>query len=343
MKIIFILKLRTYHKTDVKSYGLINSANQVAHYLESIGHNCKVVQIIDANSIDRELFEFKPDLVIIEALWVPTFKLKELIEIPRYNKINWIVRVHSDAGFLNAETLALTYVNEYINLMKSNLFISCNNNEFNKYLSSVLNYEFLYLPNIITIKDEHKHEHKHEQHHIDIACFGALRILKNQLFQAICSISAADKLHKKLKFHITADVKTQENYTNTNSVLKNLEELFKNSNHELIIHPWMENHEFHNLIKKMDLGLQISYSESFNIVTADFVNHGIPIIVSDAIDWMPFIMKVSTVDYDKVIDKIIYIYHHRNSVFMNSWCKRNLKHYNETAQHKWNIIEKFPN
>ena len=45
MKILFVLKERFYSKNN--SYGLINSSKQVADYLESIGNECKVVQVID--------------------------------------------------------------------------------------------------------------------------------------------------------------------------------------------------------------------------------------------------------------------------------------------------------
>jgi hypothetical protein len=37
----------------------------------------------------------------------------------------------------------------------------------------------------------------------------------------------------------------------------------------------------------MDLLLQPSFTESFNVVTADGVHQGVPSVVSDAIDWAP--------------------------------------------------------
>ena len=69
MKILFILKDRFYNQSK-NSYGLINSSRQVAEFLETIGYECKVVQVVDYNAIDKELFQYKPDVVIIEALWV---------------------------------------------------------------------------------------------------------------------------------------------------------------------------------------------------------------------------------------------------------------------------------
>ena len=339
MKILFILKDRFYNKSHSKSYGLINSSKQVAAYLESIGNECKIVQVVDGNDIDREVYEYKPNMVIIEALWVTGHKMKELVEIQRYRHIKWVVRVHSDIGFLSAETFGLKYINDYINLKKENLFVSSNNLEFNHYLSETLQYPFVYLPNIIEIKFRKPHEEY--KNYIDVGCFGSLRILKNQCYQAMCAMSAADKLGKILKFHVTVDVDIDHKDI-LNPVLKNLEELFENSPHELVKHYWLENNEFHGLIRKMDIGLQISYTESFNIVSADFVNEGVPIVVSEAIKWMPFFMKTSTVKYHETIKKIVQIYKWRKCNLLKKWSRRNLIIYNENAKLDWTkFVDKF--
>jgi hypothetical protein len=336
MRILFILKERFYANTTKtnKSYGLMNSARQVAEYLETLGHECKLAQVIDGNFIDKEVYHFKPDVVIIEALWVTGDKLKELIELKRYKNIKWIVRVHSDIGFLAAETMALKYVDDYIEMKKENLFISMNNYTFNEHIGQALQHEFVYLPNIITIKD-YKIKKQKIKNHIDIACFGSLRILKNQCYQALCAMEMANRLNKKLKFHVTVDIGMDDTTSNRYPVLKNLEEMFRNSRHELVKHAWLENQDFHHLVKEMDIGMQVSYTESFNIVAADFVNHNIPIVVSDAVKWMPFIFKTSTVDYEKTIRKLLFMYKHRNSKFLIKWAKFRLELYNETAKTHW--------
>jgi len=333
MRILFVLKDRFYNKTHSKSYGLINSSIQVAKYLESIGCTCKVVQVIDANYIDKEVFEFKPDVVIIEALWVSGDKMKELIEIKRYKNIKWVVRVHSDIGFLSAETFGIKYIQDYIDLGKENLFVSCNYYEFNDHLSKTLFYPFVYLPNIIDIKFYHKK--KEYSSYMDVGCFGSLRILKNQCYQAMCAIDAANKLGKRLRFHITVDVNIDNKNEVLNPILKNLEELFKNSPHELVKHFWLEQDDFHYLIKRMDIGLQLSYTESFNIVSADFVNGGVPIVVSDSIRWMPWFLKTSTVKYDQTIRKIKRIYKWRYWKLLTWWSRRNLIVYNQDAKLEW--------
>lgn len=338
MKILFVLKNRTYNKEYATSFGLMNSALQVSKYLNHKGHESKVVSVIDYNFIDREVHSYKPDIVIIEALWVSSKKMKELIELKRYKNINWVVRIHSDIGFLSAETNALTYVNEYVSLKKDNLFVSINNKEFCKNLSDIYGENFIYLPNIIDIHNEHK-KHRDNYLTVNIGCFGALRLLKNQLFQAMCAMKFADSINKTLFYHINCNV----NPDKENSILKNLTALFdKNaSGHKLVVHNWLDNEDFHQLVRSMDLGLQLSYTESFNITAADFVMNDTPIIVSEAISWLPWFNKTSTTNYKNVLNKLKWIYRFRNSKLMAFLNKRNLKKYNKEAKEVWKDYIKY--
>jgi hypothetical protein len=327
-RVLFILKERHYSQAKT-SYGLINSATLVADYLTRQGYECKVVEVIDANFIDKEIHLFKPNIVIIEALWVPTYKLKELMELKRHHHIKWVIRVHSDIGFLSVETQGVRFLNEYIELHKKDLTIALNNYQFVESLSSALNYKFTYLPNIVTIQkpeDDFLEEHRH----IDIGCFGAMRILKNQCFQALCSMWAASYMDKKLFFHITPNLGIAND-----PVLANLIELFKNSKHHLVIHDWLPNDEFQQLVKRMDIGLQLSFTESFNIVSADFINNNRLVIVSDAIDWLFPLVTTSTTDYIGAIKKIIYAYKHRNSRLLKGRERTHLLEYNNGAEKIW--------
>lgn len=346
-KILFILKERFYQNDiHVNSYGLINSSKHLARYIEELKCETKVVTVIDSNGIDKVVNDFKPDIVVIEALWVTAIKLKELIEIKKYRNIEWIVRIHSDIGFLGVETFALKYVNDYINLHKHNLILAPNNRRFTEYLSNAMQYKFTYLPNVIDIAFIKKPELENS-HVINIASFGALRILKNQLFQAICAIKAADILGKTLHFHIMVNTKdyspTLKNTNTLNPVLVNFEQLFAaNSKHSLVKHHWMENDDFQKLVQKMDLGLQLSFTESFNIVAADFINNDTPILVSDVIDWMPCSLKTSTTEYDEVSQKIVKLYKNRNSYMIKRRMRASLIKYDVAAKIVWiDFIHKY--
>lgn len=341
-KIMFILKDRIYNSVYADSYGLSNSAKQVAHYLSDENYDTKLVSVVDANGIDKELYTYQPDVVIIEALWVPTYKLKELVSMPRYSKIKWIIRIHSEIGFLAAETNALKYVNEYLTIKKTNpnVHLSFNSKKINDELNQIYkSNSFIYLPNVIwstSLSKYHITLHNHNPDVISIGCFGALRLMKNQVFQAMCAIKMANDLGKTLHFHINNQV---TNLETINPILNNLRELFKDTTHQLIEHRWMNHDNFMSMIhNKIDIGMQLSFTESFNIVTADFIAAGVPILVSDAIDWA-CTLKASTTNYEAAVYKLKLMYWISKHPILtkivlrlNAW---SLSRYNRKAKERW--------
>ena len=329
-KILFILKEKQYSMSLV-SYGLMNSAIPVAEYMRAIGFDCKIVQVVDANSIDHEVYEYQPNIVIIEAVWVEDTKMCELLNIKHYSHIKWIVRVHSNMGFLASEPHSIKVLRDYMPFAGHRFIISFNNKEFRDTISNAWRQEFVYLPNIVNIIEKEVYNTE-EKNHIHIGCFGALRLMKNQCFQAICAMRAANELGKKLYFHITPHFWGDNN----DPILNALRYIFQGTRHELMVHNWMPLHNFFTLVRQMDFGMQLSYTESFNIIAADFVNCNKLIIVSDAISWMTASMRVSATDYEAVVDKIIHTYKHRNSVIIKSQQKKSLMKYNRGAEEVWN-------
>ena len=108
---------------------------------------------------------------------------------------------------------------------------------------------------------------------------------QNQLMQAFAALTYANKVNKKLRYYI--NVGRVEGYQ-AKSILKNIRDLFaKFPEHQLVEVGWLEHKDFIQLVRQMDLGLQLSYSETFNIVTADFVSNYIPVVVGAEIDWIP--------------------------------------------------------
>jgi len=127
-RILFILKLRhTYGEYSgvLKSSGLLNSATFVADALAKAGYITKVVQVVDNNSIDKEITAFKPTLAILEALWVVPSKLDVLKKL--HPKVTWIVRLHSKMPFLANEGIAMHWINDYIR--KPKVYLAVNSTE----------------------------------------------------------------------------------------------------------------------------------------------------------------------------------------------------------------------
>lgn len=316
------------------SFGLSNSATFVANRLNQEGHIAKVVMVHDNSDIDREVTDFAPDVIIVEALWVVPNKFNELLKIHRYPR--WVVRVHSKAPFLAMEGVAMDWLREYVDIgeVYGNLRISTNNLQFNDELELVQpRFHPIYLPNIYqpTILPFRNHRVDDKQRPLDIGCFGAIRPFKNQLAQAMAAIMFGNAHGRKINFHINATRQEQQGY----NVYKNLVGLFKGTEHALMEHDWYGHHEFAtHLVGQMDLGMQVSFSESFNIVTADFVNAGVPILVSDDVHWMPAFSRCNPNSSFEMSKKLYRLFITRNAVMENA-DRRALHHYNEEATKSW--------
>jgi hypothetical protein len=83
----------------------------------------------------------------------------------------------------------------------------------------------------------------------------------------------------------------------------------------------------------MDVGMQVSFSETFNIVTADFVSCNIPIVVSTDIRWMPDRSQSNPTSVEDIVDKLDKI---RKFSSYSTWSNsKALKSYNKMAAHAW--------
>jgi hypothetical protein len=316
MKKTKILILLKKHNESAGAFtskaGLSNSASFLKKILEkNINVVCDLKLCVDANCINKEISLFRPDICILEAIWVPPYKLKELVAL--WPKVSFVVRVHSKIPFLANEGIAIDWIKEYSQI--ENVIISFNNEDTNNDFNSI-GINSVYLPNLYPLIRNFSYTEyffkslkerfcklfgcSKNKTIINIGCFGAIRPLKNQMAQAIAAISYADKNDKILHFHINGTRIEQRGET----VIKNIRELFKNTRHKLVEHKWMEHHDFLKVIKTMDVGLQVSYTESFNIVTADFVHTEIPIIVGYDTDWMYNGSKASANNIPMITSKI---------------------------------------
>lgn len=335
IKVLFICKNRT---TYGSSYGLINSSNFIATFLNKIGISAKVVIAADGNSVDRLVTENDPDYVIIEALWLTPQKLNEILSIPRHQKRMWVIRVHSRLSFLANEGIAFSWLLGYRNLNFSNLIIAPNTRELAEDMDDVFEMNSVYLPNIYLPRDYGINRfHKREKGYIDIGCFGAIRPMKNHLTQAIGAIKFANDLDLSLRFHIN----NNRNEQNGDQVLKNLIYLFEGQkNHKLVGHSWLPHHDFIKLVVKMDMGMQVSFSETFNVVAADFAINNVPIIGSTQIKWMPSMFQVVDVNSTESITKTLHFAWGTIGYFLKWLNKSYLKASNNKAEYAWrNFIQ----
>lgn len=319
---LFICKDRNQGYADGK-YGLWNSASFVISELRKYGVDAKLISVTDSNGIDREIHKYKPKNVVLEALWVPPYKIKELTRL--HKDVTFICRIHSKATFLANEGIAFEWINAY---SEESVVLSCNHEEFNTDLRR-LGYYSLYLPNIYDFKESFR-KSKEESSILDIGCFGSLRPMKNHLNQAISAIQFAESINLPLRFHINGTRSEQ----NGQNVLKNLRALFTGRPYAVLVeYGWLPHQDFLKLMSSMDISMQVSLSESFNIVTADAISQNVPVVTSNEISFSCWPFKSEPTETRSIVNALYNAYNYgRVGAFFN---KMKLKKYNKKAVKEW--------
>ena len=300
-RVLFVLKHREVPDRDeyacsYLSSGLHNSAGFVVDMLNRSGVEAKVVHVRDNNYIAREVHKFKPTHVVIEALWVVPEKFDVLT--PIFPDVKWIIRIHSEVAFLAQEGIAMDWINRYVQY--ENVYVASNSEETTRDLrhmvTSIREDKTLFLPNYYPTRS-FPGSPKDPNEYLDVACFGAIRPMKNQLVQAHAALRYARSIGKTLRFHINGSRAEQGGENN----LKNLEAFFAHATDaQLVEHGWLNHTDFVRLLYCMDVGMQVSFSETFNIVTADMVFVGLPIVVSDEVSWASGFSKVYCTDVEDI-------------------------------------------
>ena len=300
------------------SSGVRSSVSFVVDMLQSQGINAVLAEAVDGNSIDALVTKYRPRRVVLEALWVTPEKLAELLKLhPGVHQ--WTVRAHSEIPFLAQEGCAVDWLTRIGKLGVEVAFNSEQTVEDWKVLGHAA-----WLPNFYPLRHPRLTEPDGDDFHI--GCFGAIRPLKNQLIQALAAIKFARYMNRHLVFHMNGS--RIEQFGDSN--LKNIQAAIKHGGAKLEMHPWLPHTEFLELVAQMDICLQVSLSESFNITSADAVSMGIPLVGSSAISWLPkrSRARVDSVDdifnaMDRTGDTTVHLNHEA------------LENYLETAVETW--------
>jgi hypothetical protein len=302
-KFLFIVKYRVgsggecaYDGTPYSFGGLYYSSLFVVQMLRSLGIQAKLVQVCDNSDIDREVYKYKPDVVIIEALWVVPSKFEVLRKL--HPNVEWVIRCHSEIPFIAYEGIAVEWLNEYVR--ERNVFIAANSQYSTRDFKSIVGkryaHKVFYLPNYYPTGQKTK---KTPNQFLDVGAFGAMRPLKNQLIQGLAAIEFARQTNQNLRFHV--NTRTEQG---GGSVLKNLTALFAYSGFQLVEHSWGTREEFLEVVSQTDVGMQVSFSETFDITAADTVTLGVPLVTSHEVPWATDYCKAHQTNTASIVRKL---------------------------------------
>src|ERR1035437_1216025 len=183
-----------------KSSGLWNSTRFVVESLILNGVKARLREVVAGNCIDREIAHsfhpLNPDVVVLEALWVTPTEIEELQRL--YPQIKFMVHLHSNLPFLAIEGIAVEWLHAY-SLLEVGVITNCK--RAYAALNTILDpSQVIFLPNV------YSHKAMVSTHQdpkvMDIACFGAIRLFKNQFIQAMAAVQFAREKRMHLRFHM---------------------------------------------------------------------------------------------------------------------------------------------
>jgi hypothetical protein len=323
------------------SSGLANSARLVAEMLADVlGYTVELVHAIDNNCIDRLVTAFNPDIVVIEAYWVVPEKFPILAKL--HPNVTWVVRNHSAFPFAAMEGKLVDWSLRYMDTPK--VVLASNDPRADRQFrglialhkpqwTAALDSRCVLLPNYYPVVQDPR-PFTPQPGVVNIGCFGAIRPLKNHLMQAVAALEFAHCIGRRLHFHINGS----RIEGRAEPVLHNLQGLFGLMPADLIEHPWLSHADFLALIRTMDVTMQVSFSETFNIVTADSTVNGVPSVVSEEIRWVAPELRADPNDAGSIVLGLARAYEENTNPRYTRDSIRNLSRYDQDSVNRWSAF-----
>jgi hypothetical protein len=221
----------------------------------------------------------------ISAPWIPSLEMQKLLY--DHPDVCFSVTCHSNVGFLQADSSGTRLFREGIALERQNhnFRMAGNSRRFVQWTRSTFASPCTHLPNIYFLDGTTNiHRPLWQAGPLRIGIFGATRPLKNLMSAAGAALELAQGLR--------ADVELWMNSGRAEGggevIVGAIRALVDGLHWAKIVHSgWQTWAGFLETAAHMHLMLQPSYTESFNMVTADGVSRGVPSVVSGAVDWCP--------------------------------------------------------
>jgi len=282
---------------NISHIGLGVAAINTAKVLRREGIQTEVWPILGADDLRKSLEKTPKEFVIISAPWIPARDLQKLST--DFPATEFAITCHSNVGFLQADRNGMKLVREImdIELGTPNVHLAGNSRRFCDWINASFGAPCAYLPNLYYLEERPaRPQYPFSGGTLRIGCFGATRPLKNLMTGAAAALEISRCLRAPLELWISAGRNEGGGDAIQNAIQEMLQGL---PDVRLVANGWQTWPKFRQTVAHMHLLLQPSYTESFNMVTADGVAEGVPSVVSRAIDWAPDDWKA---DVDDALD-----------------------------------------
>jgi hypothetical protein len=270
---------------NISHIGLGVAAINTAKVLRREGIRAQVWPIMNPTDLRTRLQTTAAKHVVISAPWIPGQDLQSLAT--DFPETHFTVNCHSNVGFLQADYQGVKLMRETmdIELGMPNVHLAGNSRRFCDWIRAAFGTPCLYLPNLYWLHSEPVYRYQpFSGGTLRIGVFGAARPLKNLMSAAAAALELSRNLRAPLELWLSSG-RTEGAGEGILSAVREM--LAGIPNVKLVLNGWQSWPGFRKTVAHMYLLLQPSYTESFNMVTADGVAEGVASVVSDAIDWAP--------------------------------------------------------
>ncbi len=327
-----ILAYKNFAASKLISHiGLGVSAMNTAKVLQRRGFHAEVWPIVNAQDLAAKLSAQPASHVVVSAPWIPTGEYQRLVT--QFPETQFAVNCHSNVGFLQADTNGIKLVRQAMELELgvSSFHLAGNSDKFCRWVRSAFASPCAYLPNLYYLDPVAlPHRPVYCGGTLRIGAFGATRPLKNFMSAAGAALDICRTLKVKLDLWISSGrIEGGDRYARPLHAM-----LDRVPGVRIIENGWESWPNFRKTVGHMHLLIQPSYTESFNMVTADGVAEGVPSVVSEAIAWAPAHWKAmndDVLDIARVGRHLLTDLHasrdgwhalaHHNEDGLNHWCE----------------------
>ena len=278
---------------ELQNYG-------ISSYLMGVKNNVELFDALRYANGKRKAAGLGPlTNCVIMAPWISPLDLQALLKW--FPDMEFTVKSHCNVAALYGDYRGIANFRNYADLMNDfpTLSVSGNSSSFTSWFSEAYGVNTFLLPDLYPIGTVNPDDRQlAPPPALRLGAFGALRPEKNIISAVAAGISIQQRLQVPVSFHINVggEVSSKEIIATIDQMSQGI------PGFDVVKHKWMPWSEFTKLVNTMNLLFQPSFTESFNIVTADGISVGTPSVVSSAVRWAPVSWKANPDNPDSLAD-----------------------------------------
>jgi glycosyltransferase involved in cell wall biosynthesis len=250
-------------------------------------------------------------VVVSSPAWITPAQFHDLCTL--YPEVEFVMLSHSGTSYLSIDFHGIQNIRGDIDnvLSHHNMIVACNNPRSVKAFDGMFGGKTVYLPNLYDTAAFMPFTHpKPIGHVLRIFNPGASRPWKNQLTAAEAAVMLARSLGVNLEYYVNS-----KRPDGGERMIESRGELFANLPGCTISDvPWMPWPKFRSFCGTMNLMIEPSFDETFNVCVADSYAAGTPVVTSPSIEWSPRSAWCEPCDPQSIVDVALNLLHNPRAV-----------------------------